>query len=90
MVRELISIIAGVLVLIALIPKDKPIFFRIFNMAGSIMFVVYGILLVTANINTGYALAILNAICFCISANYLIRYFKDKKKKNESNKENKV
>lgn len=76
---EYVSIAASLLIIAALIPKNKPILFRILNMIGSILFVIYGVLMIANQLKSGYALAILNTLSAIVSAIHLIRLNKERK-----------
>ena len=77
---ELVSIAASILIILSAIPKTQ-LYLRILNGFGSILLVVYGLLLlIETDFSTGYSTMILNAITFSLSIYHIVRIIKARKK----------
>lgn len=78
---EITGILAGTLIAISMIFKTSTIkttiLLRLFNLLGSIVFVIYGILL------PAVATAIVNLFLVVVNAYYLIVLIKERKKELE-------
>lgn len=69
---ELVGIIAGIIVLGSFISKEQKRI-RIVNAIGSVVFIVYGVLI------TSYATIFLNGVMVLVQIVYLLRMKGDKK-----------
>ena len=82
---ELIGIVASIFLLVSMIFRTTSykgsLFMRIFNLIGSAVFVVYGLLL------PAYSTAFLNCILLFINGYYLIELIIKEHKKNIKDKE---
>ena len=76
---EVIGIVASVLVVFSMVFKTTTyrgtMMMRILNLTGSIFFVVYGFLL------PAYATAITNSCAFLLNAFYIVKEYKDHKRR---------
>ncbi len=81
--KEIIGIVATLFVLVSMLfntlSYKGSLWMRILNIAGSVVFVVYGVLL------PAISTAVLNAVLIFVNGYHLIRLIKDNKNKKENN-----
>lgn len=77
---EVVSLVAAVVIVVSLIPKNQ-LFLRAVNGVGSLLFIVYGVLLITETGYTGYSTVALNSISLVLSVYHTTKLLKQRRTK---------
>lgn len=80
-----IAVPGGILIAGSMIFRNQ-LLLRVLNFAGSVMFVIYGIvLLVLSNLETGWTSIFLNAATAIINLVWIIKIYKERKQEEKKN-----
>lgn len=84
---ELISLLASVVIVVSMIPKNQ-LYLRVINAVGSALFIVYGVLLlIESRFSVGYSTTILNCFTLILSIYHSIKIVKTRRRGDDRDNE---